>query len=40
MQFGMNMNDRIDGISVERYANPNITWETSAKQNYAVEFGL
>ena len=28
------------GISVGRYADPNITWETSTKANYAVELTL
>lgn len=29
-----------NGISVKRYANDAITWETSYKQNFAVELGL
>jgi TonB-linked SusC/RagA family outer membrane protein len=28
------------GISVRRYDNPNITWETAAKSNFAIELGL
>jgi TonB-linked SusC/RagA family outer membrane protein len=40
MIFGFDMNHGYSGISVLRYANPDITWETSAKQNYAVEIGL
>ncbi|MDR2038043.1 MAG: TonB-dependent receptor [Bacteroidales bacterium] len=40
MQFGRDLNFRQNGISVIRYANEDITWETSAKQNYAIEIGL
>jgi TonB-linked SusC/RagA family outer membrane protein len=40
MIFGTNLNYSYTGISVNRYANEDITWETSVKQNYAVEIGL
>src|SRR3546814_14639552 len=30
----------LDGVSVGRYANQDITWETALKQNYALELGL
>ncbi|MDR0385224.1 MAG: TonB-dependent receptor [Prevotellaceae bacterium] len=30
----------LPGISISRYASDEITWETSTKQNYAVEIGL
>jgi TonB-linked SusC/RagA family outer membrane protein len=40
MTFGLDANHSYSGISMLRYANPDITWETSAKQNYAVEIGL
>jgi TonB-linked SusC/RagA family outer membrane protein len=40
MRFGLDLTNSLYGVSVLRYANPDITWETSAKQNYAVEIGL
>ncbi|MBO6160007.1 MAG: TonB-dependent receptor [Bacteroidales bacterium] len=39
-QFGEYSNTGGSGISVTRYANDNITWETSYKHNYAAEIGL
>jgi TonB-linked SusC/RagA family outer membrane protein len=40
--FGSHMNalKSLPGISVSRYASDEITWETSVKQNYALELGL
>ncbi len=38
--FGQEYNTEYNGITVNRYANPNISWETSAKQNFALELGL
>lgn len=38
--FGENLQNGGPGIRINRYANTNITWETSVKQNYAVELGL
>ncbi|HBX21174.1 MAG TPA: SusC/RagA family TonB-linked outer membrane protein [Porphyromonadaceae bacterium] len=38
--FGENMDKGGDGVRINRYANDAITWETSTKQNYAVELGL
>jgi TonB-linked SusC/RagA family outer membrane protein len=38
--FGENLNTGYLGIAIEKYANDAITWETSTKQNYAVELGL
>jgi TonB-linked SusC/RagA family outer membrane protein len=40
--FGRDMNSlkSLPGISVSRYASDEITWETSTKQNYAIELGL
>lgn len=29
-----------NGVSIDRYANPEIGWEISTKQNYALELGL
>ncbi len=39
-QFGEYSNTGGSGIGVTRYANDNITWETSYKHNYAAEIGL
>ncbi|MDR1666799.1 MAG: TonB-dependent receptor [Bacteroidales bacterium] len=39
-RFGQELNAVVNGVTVSRYANSNITWETSTKQNYAVELGL
>lgn len=38
--FGTNFDYKKDGISVNRYSDPNITWETSTKANFALEFTL
>ena len=39
--FGIEQNGyRRPGVSVSRYADPEITWEVSAKANYAVELTL
>ncbi len=38
--FGNKAQNRIPGVSVDRYANDNIGWETSFKQNLALELGL
>lgn len=38
--FGENFTTVIDGVSVTRYANPNIGWEVATKKNYALELGL
>ena len=38
--FGQDLDARANGIFTDRYSNPYITWETSAKQNFAVELGL
>jgi TonB-linked SusC/RagA family outer membrane protein len=40
MTFGTEYSYWYSGISVSRYANEDITWETSVKQNYAAEIGL
>jgi TonB-linked outer membrane protein, SusC/RagA family/TonB-dependent outer membrane receptor, SusC/RagA subfamily, signature region len=37
MNFGRDINLRGNGISIVRYENPTITWETSFKQNYGIE---
>jgi TonB-linked SusC/RagA family outer membrane protein len=39
-QFGREYGYRKDGITVTRYSNEDITWETSEKTNLAVELGL
>jgi TonB-linked SusC/RagA family outer membrane protein len=38
--FGTNMDYSTNGVSVTRYADDAITWETAVKQNYAIELGL
>jgi TonB-linked SusC/RagA family outer membrane protein len=38
--FGENWDKGGAGIRVNRYANTDITWETSTKQNFALEVGL
>jgi len=38
--FGRESNRTISGINVSRYANENVTWETSYKSNIALELGL
>lgn len=38
--FGYNYDYHRDGISVKRYSDPEITWEKSAKTNFALEFTL
>lgn len=38
--FGEELRESLSGVSIARYANPNITWEKSTKQNFAIEFGL
>lgn len=38
--FGENADKGGAGIRIDRYANTNITWETSTKQNFALELGL
>lgn len=38
--FGEYWNSGGPGIRINRYANSNITWETSTKQNFALELGL
>jgi TonB-linked SusC/RagA family outer membrane protein len=38
--FGTDMNKSKNGITVSRYANEDISWEVSTKQNLAMELGL
>jgi TonB-linked SusC/RagA family outer membrane protein len=38
--FGENVSSAGQGIEILRYASDAITWETSTKQNFAVELGL
>ena len=38
--FGRESNYSRSGINITRYANPDITWETSYKNNLALEIGL
>ncbi|MDR3140769.1 MAG: TonB-dependent receptor [Tannerellaceae bacterium] len=38
--FGTEKGYGNSGISISRYADPDITWETAYKQNYGIEIGL
>jgi TonB-linked SusC/RagA family outer membrane protein len=38
--FGQEYNRRYSGITINRYANPYISWEESYKQNFALELGI
>ena len=38
--FGQDLNFSSDGISISRYADPNITWETSTQTNFAMDLSL
>ena len=38
--FGRESNQTINGVNISRYANPDISWETSVKTNLAFEVGL
>lgn len=38
--FGLNRGTTLNGITVNRYANPDITWEKAYKTNLAIELGL
>ncbi|BDD10532.1 SusC/RagA family TonB-linked outer membrane protein [Fulvitalea axinellae] len=39
-RFGKNFDDFIPGVSISRYENDQITWETSRKLNLGVQLGL
>jgi len=38
--FGKNLSEYKPGIGINRYANPDITWETATKLNVGIELGL
>ena len=38
--FGLDMNYNINGVTINRYANPNITWEIARKTNVGFEMNL
>lgn len=38
--FGTDFNYKVNGITVNRYSNTDITWETAYKTNFALELGL
>ena len=38
--FGQNRNYNMNGVSINRYANADITWELSTKTNYGIEIEL
>jgi TonB-linked SusC/RagA family outer membrane protein len=39
-RFGENLDRVTNGVMINRYASDDITWETSTKQNFALELGL
>src|SRR5699024_7876952 len=38
--FGREGHRSLNGISIDRYANHNITWEVSEQKNFALEFAI
>lgn len=40
ISFGQDFEYRPSGVSIQRYANEHITWETSRKTNLGIEIGL
>jgi TonB-linked SusC/RagA family outer membrane protein len=38
--FGREKGESLNGVTVNRYANPDISWEVAVKQNFALELGL
>jgi len=38
--FGRDLNSGINGVSISRYANPLVTWETAEKANIGVDLNL
>lgn len=38
--FGTDFNYSLNGVSISRYEDPYITWETAYKHNYGIELGL
>ncbi len=40
VNFGSNLNNKIATIAINRYANFDITWETSRKTNFALDFSI
>lgn len=39
-QFGTNYNYERNGVSIDRYSNPNISWETATKSNLGIELNM
>lgn len=39
-QFGINNGKQLNGVTIQSYPNPNITWETSRQTNFATEATL
>ncbi len=39
-QFGTSLSYSLPGVTIQRYADPNITWEISQKSNFGIELGL
>ena len=38
--WGINFNNYYNGYFVNRYDNPDVTWEVAEKSNYGIELGL
>lgn len=38
--FGRDLNETVNGVSISRYANPLVTWETARKLNIGVDLNL
>lgn len=38
--FGTNYGNQMNGVSISRYPNTNITWEKSKKGNFGIELGM
>ncbi|MEX0314615.1 MAG: TonB-dependent receptor [Allomuricauda sp.] len=39
-RFGTEFNEFVNGVSISRYSNPEVTWETSEKANIGLELNL
>ncbi|MCG8305750.1 MAG: TonB-dependent receptor [Cytophagales bacterium] len=38
--FGRDFTNRVGGVSITRYSNPRVTWETSEKINFGIDLNL
>ncbi len=39
-QYGLNFNEGSPGVSISRYANPQVTWELAKKANFGIEMNM